>query len=666
MVKKDANAKNASTPNRHSTAKDTAKDTTKKVTKKALRSGETSKSDIRYDKCPCGTSDKSSWMIKCTSCPQTWHSNCSNLKGIPEEFVTQLEDWLCPLCFNAPGVTIRNNQQIETLLLNMSHPRNKNTDLEETIRKMEEKLTSLISYTSDLGATTNSVSERVLKLDDIELHIQHRTLQEGQVDEKLKTMKNQITELQTSVNDLKIPTASSSSPQTTQTPSTSSSQSWLHPSRITPPTHPTAPIVFPEPTSTINHNQESFTDLKPDFIDEDTATNIITSLQSSSFVSESGRSTIAFGAPYTYTGSKSGADATPIPLVLQPILDKINVLQNELFYEQHPSYKSDPSRHPSPPVINSCLVNKYEGPNSSLPSHSDDEPTIDVESSIFTLSLGQECSIQFLDKKSGVKSELISTHRSLYHMTRKSQDFFTHSIPEGNIPQDTRYSLTFRSVNWKNKNSTILIGDSNTGMLKFGTNKRNTFGELMPGLKVWAPTINTIDPNCCTAYSNVVIMCGINDVKLHESDVRIVCKSLLMKIKEIKLLNPKCFVYVCPLLPTKIAGLLTKVNCFNELLMNGIASMSSGVRCVQGFNGFADHHGMLVHQLSKTVDRHNRPDTLHLNELGARVLAGLIKQTIFSRLHRGVDKRKGPTSRVNGRPFSSVANGGGGFSHQVQ
>ena len=221
-------------------------------------------------------------------------------------------------------------------------------------------------------------------------------------------------------------------------------------------------------------------------------------------------------------------------------------------------------------------------------------------------------------------------------------------------------------MNWKNKNSTILIGDSNTGMLKFGTNKRNTFGELMPGLKVWAPTINTIDPNCCTAYSNVVIMCGINDVKLHESDVRIVCKSLLMKIKEIKLLNPKCFVYVCPLLPTKIAGLLTKVNCFNESLMNGIASMSSGVRCVQGFNGFADHHGMLVHQLSKTVDRQNRPDTLHLNELGARVLAGLIKQTIFSRLHRGVDKRRGPTSRVNGRPFSSVANGGGGFSHQVQ
>lgn len=356
----------------------------------------------------------------------------------------------------------------------------------------------------------------------------------------------------------------------------------------------------------------------------------------------------------------------PLGLVLQPILDKINVLQNELFYEQHPSYKSDPSRHPSPPVINSCLVNKYEGPNSSLPSHSDDEPTIDVESSIFTLSLGQECSIQFLDKKSGVKSELISTHRSLYHMTRKSQDFFTHSIPEGNIPQDTRYSLTFRSVNWKNKNSTILIGDSNTGMLKFGTNKRNTFGELMPGHKVWAPTINTIDPNCCTAYSNVVIMCGINDVKLPESDVRIVCKSLLVKIKEIKLLNPKCFVYVCPLLPTKIAGLLTKVNCFNELLMNGIASMSSGVRCVQGFNGFADHHGMLVHQLSKTVDRHNRPDTLHLNELGARVLAGLIKQTIFSRLHRGVDKRKGPTSRVNGRPFSSVANGGGGFGYQVR
>ena len=85
--------------------------------------------------------------------------------------------------------------------------------------------------------------------------------------------------------------------------------------------------------------------------------------------------------------------------------------------------------------------------------------------------------------------------------------------------------------------------------------------------------------------------------------------------------------------------------------------MSSYVRCVQGFQGFAEHDGMLVQQLSRTLDRRDRLDTLHLNETGARVLAGLIKQAIFLRLHNGVDRRKGPTNRVNGRPFSSVSRG---------
>ena len=82
----------------------------------------------------------------------------------------------------------------------------------------------------------------------------------------------------------------------------------------------------------------------------------------------------------------------------------------------------------------------------------------------------------------------------------------------------------------------------------------------------------------------------------------------------------------------------------------------SDVLRVQGFNGFAEHNGMLVEQLSKTLDRYNRPDTLHLNELGCRVLAGLIKNAIV-RLHTGVDRRKGLTSRVNGITFSSITRG---------
>ncbi|KAL5257834.1 hypothetical protein ACHWQZ_G012691 [Mnemiopsis leidyi] len=102
---------------------------------------------------------------------------------------------------------------------------------------------------------------------------------------------------------------------------------------------------------------------------------------------------------------------------------------------------------------------------------------------------------------------------SLYWMTRKSQEFFTHRIDKGSIEQGTRYSLTFRCVNWKNRNSTAIIGDSNTGMLHFGTNKYKSFGELMPGQKFWAPLVEDINPETCCGYNNVVIQCGINNLK---------------------------------------------------------------------------------------------------------------------------------------------------------
>ena len=261
-------------------------------------------------------------------------------------------------------------------------------------------------------------------------------------------------------------------------------------------------------------------------------------------------------------------------------------------------------------------------------------------------------------------------------MTRKSQEYFKHGIDKGSISQGTRYSLTFRSVCWKNRNSSLFQHDSNGRIPRFGTNKYNSFGELMPGRKVWAPRIANINPQACAAYNNVVILCGINDVKQHnvtsEHDIRVLADSLLCKINQIKQLNQKCVVHVCPLLPTKDALLNRRVNCFNSFLSKGLASMSSDVQHVQGFHGFADYDGMLVHQLSKTTDWNDKPDMLHLNNLGARVLAGLIKQSIFSRLHKGVDRRRGPTSRVNGRPFSSVAMGprspqrGGGGSYQPQ
>ena len=43
------------------------------------------------EKCPCRKSDPESWLLKCVSCSQNWHTNCANICGkIPKEFIKNL------------------------------------------------------------------------------------------------------------------------------------------------------------------------------------------------------------------------------------------------------------------------------------------------------------------------------------------------------------------------------------------------------------------------------------------------------------------------------------------------------------------------------------------------------------------------------------------------
>ena len=61
------------------------------------RSKRGSKSTSKKDKCPCNTSDTTSWKPKCSKCNQIWHSACCNLKGIAS--IIELENWECPWCY---------------------------------------------------------------------------------------------------------------------------------------------------------------------------------------------------------------------------------------------------------------------------------------------------------------------------------------------------------------------------------------------------------------------------------------------------------------------------------------------------------------------------------------------------------------------------------------
>ncbi|KAL5264608.1 hypothetical protein ACHWQZ_G005631 [Mnemiopsis leidyi] len=607
-------------------------------------------------KCPCDRS-LSSWKIDCSRCHQYWHSECVTLDGLEEKEINKLLNWLCPFCYTAPVATTDVVDSSSCLTCrNTRTLRDANHALEVSAAAANIKRSA--DNENIAGNMSMLSNETSIKCIEAELKQMHESCQTD-----IRKLVHEVTELKSELTKL------SSAPMQAPPPSHSAIlehdaflksvsdklDAIIKASHDTPdPCHPPEATSLPEPDhlAEIEHHQVPYSDSIAEFITRDEAQRLINYLDSCSYKNENGHSVASFGESYTYTGSKSSSNVPPIPDQLKPLFEKVQSIQTEMFSS------SDQNSDQNAPLINSCLINKYEGADSYLPRHSDSEVTIHPESSIFTVSLGQLCDLKFIERKSGSESVLPCPDRSLYHMTRRSQEVFDHMIERGSIKSGVRYSLTFRCVSWTNKNSTCLLGDSNTGLLRFGDDSRGTFGKLMPGRKFWSPRIEDINPVSCMGHANVVLLCGINDIKqpdvANKNDVAGCYYKLKLKINQIKCLSPSTkAVFVCRLLPTKEPQLNLKVDSFNRLIFFDLVPSCKNVVYVEGFEKFAHNH-VLADELSKQFDRHGRPDMLHLNRSGARVLAGLIKHSIFLRLNGGVDKRK-HRSNVNGRLYRSVA-----------
>ena len=367
-------------------------------------------------------------------------------------------------------------------------------------------------------------------------------------------------------------------------------------------------------------NVELLTELKDDechvdetvdnFLTADECAEIETFLSDKNLVynEEVGHSTLLFGPErYRYSGSRS-EKPIEMPQHIKAVMDKLNAKRNE--NEGAP--------------LNSCLVNKFIGNKSLIKDHGDNEPTIDPKSKIYTISLGSTRSVIFKNLRTGETHVHVAKPASLYTMTRKSQNFYNHQIdPEDEENESVRYSLTFRSLSWRNKNSTLLIGDSNSGKLRFGPEK-GCFGKSLPGEKIYVPTIDQIDPLSAVGYSNVVILCGINDIKsrylTERRDIESAYERLKLKVMQIKAICRGINVVVCPIMPTRLPELNKKARYFNQFIWNNLVPNNWGVSYVWGFDEFLDHMGNLKTDLTKANDY------LHLNNMGARVLGRLIKR----------------------------------------
>ena len=281
------------------------------------------------------------------------------------------------------------------------------------------------------------------------------------------------------------------------------------------------------------------------------------------------------------------------------------------------------------------------------------------------MSIGETCDIIFNEIHSS--NEIVQTVKSgsMYTMSQPSQWFWQHRIDKASSDSSSRYSLTFRSVDSRFRKSCIVMGDSNTAHLKFGTGN-GSFGYNMPGKRIESTFIDNLDPVKCVGHSNIFIMCGINDIKgkSKPSEVSKCFDKFVGKLEEMQYICSNARIVVAPLLPTKDHELNKRVLHFNQLLFDYVNNINKHIITLD-FNEFCDHDGLL----SESMGRYQAPsDMLHLGSSGIRRLVALIRQCVntrrigtrlYSSFVGGADNRVVGWKTGDVRSYGSVVSGRG-------
>ncbi|KAL5263855.1 hypothetical protein ACHWQZ_G005061 [Mnemiopsis leidyi] len=159
---------------------------------------------------------------------------------------------------------------------------------------------------------------------------------------------------------------------------------------------------------------------------------------------------------------------------------------------------------------------------------------------------------------------------SLLVTSRFAQDFWRHGILPQNEISGERISLTFREISPHFMNSTILLGDSNTAKVAFGTGS-GTLGAWVPGKRVKVGHIEALpDAVDIGPYRNIVIHTGINSINSRfqpRSDAYLI-HVLEKKCKDYMTVYPRAKIHISMLLPTRLRRLNHHVECFNRAILD--------------------------------------------------------------------------------------------------
>ena len=353
-----------------------------------------------------------------------------------------------------------------------------------------------------------------------------------------------------------------------------------------------------------------------------------------SFTDLNNREVMYFGT-FGYKYGNIAHEAKPLP----PVLSEVVSLISQHFPDSSP--------------VTSCLITRYTNGQSSCPVHQDDEPFINPQSDIFTLSIGACREMVFGNLSSKSECKLPLPDRSLLSFSRFSQDFWSHSIPTDDQSMEPRYSLTFRCIAPYYLNHTTIIGDSNTENLNFGSDIRGrSFGKWLPGSRIKASRIHHIPPpEVVGPTRNLYIHTGVNDINRNNAKSAVsLAHDMEEKIVPYLTAYPKMRIYLSQALPSKNSNLNRSLTIFNNHLSD-ISKKHSNVRIVQHLQ-LADPYGNLPIHLGKH-DKYGRPDIsdyLHLGDNGMRLFAMNIKGCIINR-KQTVSKENARVSDTQACPY---------------
>lgn len=119
------------------------------------------------------------------------------------------------------------------------------------------------------------------------------------------------------------------------------------------------------------------------------------------------------------------------------------------------------------------------------------------------------------------------------------------------------------------------------------------------------------------------------------------------KVEAIQHINHGAKLFICPVLPTKSREYNQKAMFFNRLIFNDMVQCVFGITIVHGFGSFLGPDGVLSGKLAKP----QLWDLLHINDIGVRKLAKLIKTSLFQR------KRLRGSSIVSNRTYANAVQG---------